>query len=465
VVALGVRQVLTVGMSSLGGILLARLLSPLEFGLFAIVTFLLNFLVTFGDVGLAASLVRQAHEPLEEDYQAVFTVQQILVVSVVILFWLAAPWIAAGYHLPPQDRWVFRLVALSLLCTSFQVIPSARLERHLSFEKLAMVEVAMSFVFYATAVLLAWKGVGTFGFAIAMLVRSLTGALLVNLASPWQIRWRWDWERARLHLKFGVPYQGISVISFLTSGMTPVFIGLLLGAASVGYINWAQMVAGYPGLALMVLQRVYLPAFARLQMHRESLARFVEQVVRATNMFAVPLATLTLVFIEPLTRFVFGQKWLPAVPLFYLLWATNLFVPTATPLLALLNALGHSQTAFKFSLGWMLVTWVLGVPLILAFGTFGFGIACIFVNLTNLLLFRVVKTHLPFRIMPMILPVWCIAGVMGFAAYLAARILPPTGLLELGIYFALGWSAYALCVFGLYRSDLRKVWGLMWSQA
>jgi len=464
VLALGLRQVLTVGMSGLGGILLARLLSPSEFGLYAIVTFVLSFLVTFGDAGLAASLVRQAHEPFEEDYQAVFTAQQVLVVSVVILFWLASPWVASAYHLPRHDSWVFRLVALSLLCTSFQVIPSARLERHLSFEKLAMVEVAMSFVFYGTAVALAWKGVGTLSFAIAMFARSLTGAILVNRASPWRIRWRWEWERARVHLKFGVPYQGIGLISLLTASFNPFFIGLLLGAASVGYINWAQMVAAYPVVALMVMQRVYLPAFARLQLHREPLTQFVEQVLRATNGLVAPVAVLTLVSIEPLTKYVFGQKWLPALPIFYLLWVANLFVPTATPLFALLNALGHSRTAFKFALGWMLVTWVLGAPLILAFGTIGFAIACVFVNLTNLMLYRVVQARLSFRILPMIVPVWCVATAIGLATYFAMHFTPPTGLVGLGIYFALGLSAYTLCMLRLYRSEARRAWGLVWSQ-
>ncbi len=465
VMALGLRQILGVGMSSVGGILLARLLSPSEFGLFAVVTFLLAFLVTFGDAGFAASLVRQAHEPLEEDYQSVFTVQQILVVSVVVLFWLVSPWVATAYHLPQHDRWVFRLMALSLLCTSFQVIPAARLERHLSFEKLAVVEVAMSFVFYGTAVGLAWKGVGTLSFAIAMLARSLTGAILVNRASPWRIRWRWDWDCARVHLKFGVPYQGIGVISLVKDSITPVFVGLLLGAGSVGYINWAQMVAAYPVLALMVLQRVYLPAFSRLQLHRAELSHFVEQVLRATNGLVAPVAILTFVSIEPLTKYVFGQKWLVALPLFYLLWGGNILTPTATPLFALLNALGHSRTAFKFALAWMLGTWVLGAPLIVAFGAVGFAIANLSVMFTNFMLFRVTQNYVSFRILPMIAPCWSVALVMGLATYFAMRVRPPSGLVGLGVYWALGLTAYAVTMLGLHRSDARKVWALVWSEA
>ena len=464
VVALGIRQVFNQGMAFAGGILLARLLSPSEFGLYAIVTFLLTFLITFGDVGLAASLVRQPEEPVEEDYRAIFTAQQVLVLCVIILFWIAAPWIATIYHLPAHDRWVFRLLALSLLCTSFQVIPSARLERHLLFDKLAMVEVAMSFVFYSTVVALVWRGVGVLSFGIAIFARSMTGAVLINCISPWRLRWHWDWERARAHLKFGIFYQGIQLIALVTSSFTPFFIGLLLGTAAVGYINWAQMVSGYAVIGLMMLQRVYLPAFARLQLQKEALGQFVEQVIRAANTVAAPVAVLTFVLIEPLTRFVFGPKWLPAIPLFYLLWGTNIFVPTATPVFALLNALGRSRTAFKFTLAVMVGTWALGVPLILAFGTIGFGIACLCVNAMNMILYRIAQSHVSFRILPMVLPAWSIALAVGLPMYLLLRFYPPAGLPRLVGYGALGLTIYALVVFTRHRSDVYKVWALMCSQ-
>ncbi|MGH9607867.1 MAG: oligosaccharide flippase family protein [Terracidiphilus sp.] len=465
VVALGIRQVFNQGMAFAGGILLARLLSPSEFGLYAIVTFLLTFLIAFGDVGLAASLVRQQEEPADEDYRAIFTVQQVLVLCVVILFWIGAPWVANIYHLPPHDSLVFRLLALSLLCASFQVIPSARLERALLFGKLAKVEMAMSFVFYSTAVVLAWRGVGALSFAIAILARSLTGAILINCVSPWRLGWQWDWERARTHLKFGVFYQGIQIISLVTSSFTPFFIGLLLGTKSVGYINWAQMVSGYAVIGLMMLQRVYLPAFARLQLQKEALGHFVEQVIRAANAVAAPIAVLTLVLIVPLTRFVFGPKWLPAVPLFYWLWGTNIFVPTATPVFALLNALGRSRTTFKFTLAVMLGTWTLGVPLIFGFGVIGFGIACLCVNAMNLVFYRIGQSQVSFRVLPMVVPVWSIALAVGLPIYLLLRFYPPTGLPGLVGYGALGLTVYALVVFTRHRSDVSKVWALMCSQA
>ena len=465
VMALGVRQVLNQGMAFVGGILLARLLSPAEFGLYAIVTFLLTFLIAFGDVGLAASLVRQPAEPADEDYQAIFTVQQMLVGCVIVLFWICAPWFAGAYHLPRHDSWVFRLLALSVLCASFQVIPSARLERHLLFDKLAVVEVAMSFVFYATAVVLAWKGVGAMSFAIAILGRSLTGAVLVNCVSPWRPRWHWDWQRARVHMKFGIFYQGIQLIGLATSSFTPFFVGLLLGTAAVGYINWAQMVSGYAVAALMVLQRVYLPAFSRLQLQTEALRHFVEQVIRAANALAAPVAVLTLILIHPITQLVFGHKWLPAIPLFYLLWSTNIFVPTATPALTLLNALGHSRTAFNFMLAVMLATWALGILFISRFGMIGFGIAAVCINVMNLFLYRLVQSHLHFRILPMVIPVWSIALAAGLPIFFLIQVHPPAALPEFVAYGALGLGLYAAAIFIRHRGDIGKAWNVLFTQA
>src|SRR6188508_3013008 len=96
--ALGARQVVVQAVNLAGGISLARLLTPAEFGVFGIVTFVLSFLTTLGDVGLGASLIRQHSEPDEHDYRVIFSAQQALVSLVVIAFWVAAPFLAAAYH-------------------------------------------------------------------------------------------------------------------------------------------------------------------------------------------------------------------------------------------------------------------------------------------------------------------------------------------------------------------------------
>lgn len=453
--ALAVRQVLVQGLNVVGGILLARLLTPAEFGLYAIVTFLLAFLAAFGGTGLAASLIRQPAEPAELDYRSVYAVQQVIVIALVLVLWIAAPWIAQAYRLPSDSAWIFRLVALSLLATSFMVIPQVRLERHLAFDKLALVEIAQTFIYNVTAVFLAWRGLGPLSFAIALLLRSSTGAVLANWISPWKIGWSWDWNRARNHLGFGLFLQGGQVVSLIKDSITPVFVGLYLGAESVGYINWAQMVANYTVMALMVFQRLYMPLFARLQHDRGSLTRVVEGVVFATNALTAPISILTLVLIEPITRLVFGEKWLVALPIFYLLTVANLVVATSTPLQGLLNALGKSHITFAFTLLWAVITWILGMPMIYWFGALGFALANVGVQISNFWLFAIVKKQLPIKIWKNASPPWVVSLLIGGLIILIEHFIKISNLRTLVGVFLLSSMLFGAVFMWKYKNRVK----------
>jgi O-antigen/teichoic acid export membrane protein len=455
--ALGVRQILVHGMNALTGIVLARLLSPSDFGIFAIITFVLTFLIAFGDVGLGASLIREAAEPHEEDFRSVFTVQQILVWAVVGIAWCLSPVLARAYQLAPSQSILFRLVALSLLFSSLQVIPSVRLERHLEFQKLAAVEIAQALIFNAVTIGMVVCGFGPLSFAVGLLSRSVAGAVMINWVSPWRIHWHWDWNRIKRHMRFGLPYQGIAFTSLLKDSITPIFIGLTLGTFAVGFINWAAMVAVYPVWALMALQRVYLPAFARMRSQKDQLAAFVEKVLLATNAIVAPIAVLTLVLIRPITLLVFGDKWLAAIPLFELLWLANLLVATTTPVMGLLNALGNSKITFAFSAGWMLGTWVLGIPLIHLWGLIGFAIANVIVTLSSMLLIRLAQEQVGFRMLRVIYPEWALALAVGVILFGFQSICPIKSLPTLAGVGIAGLLLFALGMQRLYPNEIGRL--------
>ncbi len=463
--ALGIRQVAAQSLNVLGAILLARLLTPAQFGIFAIVVFLRTFLLAFGDAGLATSLIREPREPEEMEYQAVFTFQQILVVCIFAVFWIASPVAAKLYHLQNADIRLFRLVAISLLCSSFQVIPTVRLERNLTYGKLAFIEIAMAAVFNGSAVGLAWMGWGVMSFGVALLARSFIGAVLANVVCPWRVRWSFDWKKVKPHLRFGLPYQGITFVSLLKDSIGPLYIGVLLGAAQMGYVSWASTFAAWPVLAVTVFQRVYLSAFSRVQNHPALLARFVERSIQATNAIVAPAAVLVLVFSVPITRCIFGGKWLVGLPLFYLFWSVSLFAPTAIPAVALLNALGRSRLTFFFALIWMAGTWILGVPFIWLWGPLGYAAAVLVVNLSSVFLYRVAQSIVDFWVLRVVAPIWAWAIGVGVLAYGFKVIWQPSNVPSL----ALAVGAYAVVYVGgllaRYSDDARKLWTLAWKQA
>ncbi len=455
---LGLRQIVAQGLNLAGYAILARLLGPAEIGVLGIAAFVVAFLGTCGGAGLQASLIRLPDEPTADDYRAVFTLQEVIMTAVAVGAFVAAPSLAALYGRPPEEAWLFRLVGVTLLVTSFQAVPAAMLERRLDFGTVALVEVSQALAYNVVAVALVWVGWGTASFGWALLARAVTGAVLASLASPWSARLAWDWPRARAFLRVGLPLQGSLLVNQLKDSITPIFIGIAAGAAAVGYVQWAQTLATAPLWASMVLSRVYLPTFARVQRDGPTLARFVEGAVRATHALVAPCAALVLALIDPITRLVFGEQWLPAIPIFRILWIGNLILPTTAAVLAFLAALGDTRTNLRFALVWLVVTWLLGVPLVLAAEGIGYALANAGVLATHLMLFRVARARLRFALLPALAPTWLWAATVGAVVHVAARVRPCGSLVELGVYLLAGGALYVLGLALMAPRELRQVW-------
>jgi O-antigen/teichoic acid export membrane protein len=445
--ALGVRQVLTYGTNVLGGVILARLLSPAEFGFFAIVTLFLAFLNIFGGTGLAGNLIRTHDEPTIKAYRTVFTAQQSIVLTVAVSVWFASPGISSLYHLHEHGVWFFRMTAISVVLTSLMVIPQIKMERVLAFDRLALIEVCQAISFNIVAILLAWRHFGILAFALGLLARSAIGAILANLISPWPFGFHWDPLGLKSHILFGVTLQFGQLLAMVKDSITPLFVGLYLGAAQMGYATWAMTFAAYPGVLLMPMQRLYLPFFARLQNDRSALSRFIPHTLWIVNVIAAPLAVFSVALAHPITIILFGAKWLPALPVFYCFALASISTPSSTPLMGLLNALGKPQlTLWIIGLA-MVSTWALGVPLMLKFGLFGFGLALIGASLVNLLLYWLAWKETKVSFWRLFWPAWPVSLAIGFLIFCLLGIVPARNVALLLLYAAAAFVTYGAVLF------------------
>lgn len=443
--ALGLRQLLAQSLNIAGGIILANLLTPAEFGLYGITMFLLHALVGFGDVGLVGSLIREPETPTEEDYRAVFTAQQLLVALVVPLGLLVLGPVSARFEMQAAVGGLFLAALVALVVTSFQSIPAVRLERDMRFDRLAIVEVGQAFVFNGAAVTAAWFGQGASAFAWALVGRALIGATLVQVVSPWRPAWRWDTERVKSRLRFGIPYQGTLFVNLLRDALTPIYIGITLGEAVVGAVFWATMMATYPLLILHMLGRLFLPAFARLQENKAELKRATGVALFATTALAIPASVSLLVFIEPVTQAFFGDQWLEAVPIYRLLWLANLLEPMVIVSLAVLNAHGRSGETFRFVASLSLAVWVVGVPLILWLGPIGFGVTSVVLQPVKLWLIYRANEAAGGGWLTVSLRLWAVGLPFGLMLWGLTRFWVPEGMVSV----ALTLCAAAAFWFGL----------------
>ncbi|MFN8601053.1 MAG: oligosaccharide flippase family protein [Candidatus Binatia bacterium] len=458
---LGVRQLVVQGANVLGIVALARLLSPDDFGLIAIATFVSGALSSVAALGLGTSLVRLPDEPVDDDLRVVLAAQHAVAVPLALGLWLLAPVITQILLRPDGETLLLRAVAIAVVLVPLQTVPFARLERRLDFARLASVEIVQALAFNVVAIAVTAAGGGTAGVALAIVLRALAGAVLATLLEPWRVGWKIDVERLRPLLRFGVPLQATTWISLVKDSLTPILLGATAGAAAVGLVDWAQMLATYPVIALMILQRVYVPAFARAQHDRAELGRLVGHAVQAANAVAAPIAVLTLVLVGPITDLVFGARWQAARELFYWLWCANLFVPTVTPLVGLLTATGRSRSVLALSLSWMAGTWLAGAPLVLWLGARGFAVANLAVQATVVWVVRLAREEVDVALLPRVLPPWLCAGAAGTLAFAAMRAWPPASLPALAAIVIVAGGLYVAALALVLPRETRLAWAAL----
>jgi PST family polysaccharide transporter len=451
------RQAAVQGMNFIGIIFLARYLSIAEYGFFGIIFFLFSFITNFGDIGFSASLLRQREEPALKDYSSVFTAQLALAAGVGVIFYTLSPLLCTLYKLPPEYTIHFLLISLSLIVTAFRSAPTARLERHLDFKWLSIIEVIQSAVYNVMAAAMAFYGYGPLSFSLALLCRALIGTILVNTVSHTPLRLNFDMALIKKHLAFGLPYQAGIFVNVLKDSISPVIIGLFLGAAKTGMVNMACTIAGFPTLLMVILNRLFFPAFSRAINDKAALEKLFRISIRLSNAFVAPLAIFVLIMAEPFTLHVFGDKWVgEATDYSYLLWPTNLFMPTLMVCTCLLNAFGRSKTVLKFNVLWMLLTLGLGTPLIFAFGAKGFGYANIVVIITTVIVPITLRKYINCRVFKEQFTGWLPAVVLAGIPVAFSRLFIADKLhLILNIVFY--YAAAATLTYFLCRKDIQPI--------
>ena len=254
--------------------LLTYYLAPNEFGVFWIVSAVVNFLAYFSDIGLAAALIQKKEKLSNEDLRTTFTVQQILVIGLLVVLYALTPLIQRVYNLTGAGVHLLYALGISLFLSSLKTIPSVLLERELEFGKLTIPQVLENLTYNVLAVFFAWKGLGVTSFTYSVLARGFIGFLAIYALRPWIPQFGISRASLKKLLTFGVPYQLNTFLAVVKDDGMTVFLGGALGASGVGLLGWAQK-WGYAPLRFFMdhVIKVTFPAFARMQDEKDELAR------------------------------------------------------------------------------------------------------------------------------------------------------------------------------------------------
>ncbi len=373
------------GIQFLVSIVLARLLSPEDFGVYALTSLFVALSAVLVDGGFSTALV-QKRDVDQAAETAVFQYNLLAAFSLALVIILIAPFMADVYGYLVLQPLLYCSAGLVLL-NSLSAVPGALLNRRMEFAKMAKAGVTSSTAGAAAGVTAAMMGFGIWSFPILAGVSGVCQALLVWWLSGWRPLWRFDLKPARGMLRFGSLLTISGALEVAYSNGYPLIVARLYGASDVGFYNRGQSLQALPSSVISgIVQRVLLPVLSAKADQPSELKRGAKAAIGASMMFTVPLMAFLGLFSDLVISVLYGTKWLPAAPVLTILALSGAIFPLHVVNLQILLAQGRGDLFLKVEI----IKKVLGLMLVvigsfygiigLAIGQLVFSILAFFIN-------------------------------------------------------------------------------------
>ncbi|WP_214409864.1 lipopolysaccharide biosynthesis protein [Sphaerisporangium fuscum] len=293
------------------GIVLARVLGPLEFGTFAVAMVALLAMLSINELGVSLAVVRWPDDP-RRIVPTVTTLATASSAIVCLAVLLVAPAFAQAMGNPAATGPV-RLLALSVLINGVVSTSAALMQREFMQGRKAIVDQVDSWLGAVVSLTLALLGWGALSLAAGRVLGSLAGGTLCVIFAPHRLRFGFDKEVARRLLRFGLPLAGSSLVVFAAGYVDQILVGHLLGPVALGFYVLAFNLSGWPITVFSQPVRAVAPAaFARLQHDRPRLNRAFLTTAGLLVGLTAPVCLLLSGSAPALVRFVYGAQWQPA---------------------------------------------------------------------------------------------------------------------------------------------------------
>ncbi|MBI4355940.1 MAG: lipopolysaccharide biosynthesis protein [Candidatus Omnitrophica bacterium] len=334
-VASGSQKVLGIATT----IVLARLLSPGDFGLFALAFVLIDGFGLFKSLGVDLALIRQ-QERVDEAADTAFCLLPFIGLSLSALLYVAAPWAAVLLRHPEVAPLVRALSAIFVFSCLAQV-PNILMQKRLWFWKRGLAETVATISYAAAAIGLAVAGCGVWSLVYAYLLKTAVHLAMVWSFAGWRPRLQFRWELAVQMLRYGKYILGGSLLMFVKNNVDNVIVGALLGTTALGYYALAFNLSTFTSAHVTGrMFGVLFPAFSQLQDDDAALCRAFLKALKLIALISVPFGLALVVLAPMVLQTIYGSQWLAASEVLRLLAVGGM-----------LKALGGSQSPVLLAKG------------------------------------------------------------------------------------------------------------------
>ncbi len=342
---------------------LARLLTPQDFGLIAMVTAVTGFVVMFKDMGLSMATVQKA-EINHGQISTLFWINVVLSLGIMLVTAALAPAIAWFYG-EPRLTWITLALAGAFVFGGLTVQHQALLRRSMRFGTLALIRIIGMLVGIVAAIIAAWYGAGYWALVIMQLSGAIAGAIAVWVVCGWRPGLPVRRSGVREMLAFGGNLTGFNIINYFARNLDNILIGWRWGSGPLGLYSKAYDLLTLPLRQVSgPLSVVAVPALSRLQEEPRRFRSYYRKGLTLTTMISMPIVVFSFVVADKAILIVLGEQWTGAIQIFRVLGIAAFVGTTAGPGLGWVYvALGNVRRQFLVSIvatGSLVIGFVIG---------------------------------------------------------------------------------------------------------
>ena len=433
----------------ISGIILARLLTPYDYGCIGMLTIFMMLAETFIDGGFGSALI-QKKRPTQEDYSTIFWWNLGMAVVMYAVLYFSAPAISRFYRIPLLCD-VLRVQGLVLFLYALNIVQSNQLRKKLNFRVLSIVTILTSVISLGITVYLAYNGFGVWALVAQNLITVAIPAFVFWFVIKWRPILVFSKQSFRGLFSFGFYMFMTHILNKIGQQIQGLLIGKVYNASIMGYYSKAYNTERLASTSISnVMTQVTYPLYSEVQDDLPAMQNMIKRLTVTLAYITFPLMFILLLCAKPIFILLYSERWLQSVPYFQVLCLAGLAFCLQSVNLQTISAIGKSKVMFW----WTLFKRIIGIGFVVG-GLFFWGMKGLLVGMVintwfcyfvNILL---VSKYIGYKWWKQLLDIFPIAAVSLFAAlvsYCCSSImgldLYPDGVVKVLVYVVvyMGWS-------------------------
>ena len=330
-------------------ILVARILTPSDYGLMGFAFLVTGMADLISELGVGAAII-QRQDLDEEDLSVIFWFSLALSFFIYLIVWLAAPFVATFFK---QQALVslLRVVMLSFLINSLRIIPWNLLTKRMKFKHRSLIEVIANITGAFLTLGMAYAGFGVWSLAWGILIRQAMLTIGCQILLPWWPQWRFTWTSLRKVMSFGLTTSAGRVAWYAYSNADFLVVGKLLGQQLLGLYTmvWQLTMLPVDRISAIVNQVAY-PTYAQLQNQPERFTRYFLKLTKLTSLITFPILAGLCLVADLAIPLLLTDRWSAIVAPIRIMTCIGMFSSVSVLIGSAVSAKGRPDLALKYNL-------------------------------------------------------------------------------------------------------------------